>query len=419
MTIQRVLLFLAPVLMWGQNPQDKMIGQSVQVLGTVADGNDLKAVSGGGGFIADAHHVITLMFCCNQTNDGKAKMPVVRVGNDISEAKLVWNGPGDIAILETKKELKSSPLQVIASKMFQKGQPAFTVQIPAKAAPTVAQSTADDMAQMDKVPLPVIRVKATSDSVDGGSALFDGCGNVMGINVLVDGGSQFAFIIDGVAEGLQKLQIQASVANQPCGGAASANPPSGDDPRKAPEGDKGGDPGKGKEKPKEGEPASWRMPQGIEWVGVGLIGVLIVFALRRGTRPGTAAAIAPIPLPSVPIAPVPPPVVVPKTGKPVLRGVAGQYAGAVLPLDGTTTMGRDPHGANLVFTSEADCVSKRHCSVRWDASRSVFVLQDLGSTNGTFLMNGERIEAGHPHDLRPGENFFVGDQRNQFEAGLD
>jgi pSer/pThr/pTyr-binding forkhead associated (FHA) protein len=57
--------------------------------------------------------------------------------------------------------------------------------------------------------------------------------------------------------------------------------------------------------------------------------------------------------------------------------------------------------------------------VSWDISRRVFVLEDLGSTNGTFLANGERINPGQPRDLRPGDRFYLGDTRNQFEVKME
>jgi len=390
-------VLLASTLAFAQPSQDAMINQTVRVFGAIMEGDKATPVSLAGGVIADGHHVITVLGCCNQTKEGRQKIAVVKIGDDFAAAKLVWTGPGDIAIIETQKELRGSSLHVIPTKFFQKGQPVFTVQIPEKGAPTVAQSTADEIAQPEKAPAPVIRVKATSDSVDAGGPLFDGCGNVMGINVFVDGGVQYAFVIDGVGDGLQKAGIQAAVADRACGEASNG--------RNAPE------------KSKDKAAPTWRLPQGGEWVGAAIIAGLIGLALRRGTqRAKVSAPAASMPYqPPAQAMPAPPPA--PK--KASLRGIAGQYSGVAIPIDGTTVLGRDPAAANLVFTSEADSVSKRHCSIRWDAARSVFVLEDLGSTNGTFLMSGERLNPGQSRDLRPGERFYIGDQRNQFEVASD
>jgi len=104
----------------------------------------------------------------------------------------------------------------------------------------------------------------------------------------------------------------------------------------------------------------------------------------------------------------------------VLRGLAGEYAGVSFPLEtGVSTLGRDPHAANLVFSADAASVSKRHCSVRWDAARNVFLLEDHGSTNGTFLTSGERLTPNLMRELHPGDRFFVGDTRNQFEVAFE
>src|SRR5581483_11297351 len=171
-----------------------------------------------------------------------------------------------------------------------------------------------------------------------------------------------------------------------------------------------------KQEPKE-EPSGLRMPEGGEWVGVAVVVVLIGLALRRGTR--GPAKIAPEPAAKVPAAAPPMPFVVATPTKPALRGLSGQYSGVAIPLDGATVLGRDPHAANVVFTSDADSVSKRHCSIRYDASRAVFVIEDLGSTNGTFVGSGERLVAGQPRDLRSGEKFWIGDQRNQFAVTVE
>ena len=46
----------------------------------------------------------------------------------------------------------------------------------------------------------------------------------------------------------------------------------------------------------------------------------------------------------------------------------------------------------------------------------MFIINDLGSTYGTYLMNGMRIPSGQPAALRPGERFYAGSQANVFEV---
>ncbi len=376
-------LFVLGAALSAQTPTQEMISQSVQVFGAIMENDKPTPVSLVGGVMADSHHVITVIGCCNRTKDGKQKSPIVKFGDEFAAAKLIWNGAGDLALIETQKDLRPPALHVIPSKLYQKGQPAFFVRFPEKGAATVAQVTAEELTQPDKVAAPVIKAKAASDSVDAGGGLFDACGNLIGLNILVDSGTQFAFVIDPVIEGLEKAGIRVSVADRVCGS--------------------------GKEK--ESSESGWRLPQGGEWVGVGLVVALLGLALRRGTKqPARVATAVPDPPRYMPA---------PRTGKPGLRGVSGEYNGVMVPLEGVTVLGRDPHAANLVFGSKAESVSKRHCSIRWDAARSVFVLEDLGSTNGTFLINGERLSAGQARDLRAGERFYIGDQRNQFEVVVE
>jgi len=59
------------------------------------------------------------------------------------------------------------------------------------------------------------------------------------------------------------------------------------------------------------------------------------------------------------------------------------------------------------------------CIVSWNAARRMFVLEDLGSTNGTFLTRGERLASGSPRDLPVGSRFYIGNLQNQFEVIMD
>ncbi len=127
---------------------------------------------------------------------------------------------------------------------------------------------------------------------------------------------------------------------------------------------------------------------------------------------------APVPPYAAPLPPSPPPPLL--AGRPALVGMVGQYAGSSIALDaGPSTLGRDHSNVNLVFPPDANAISKRHCRVSWDVARRVFVLEDLGSTNGTFLASGERVNPGQPRDLRPGDRFYIGDLRNQFEVRME
>jgi FHA domain/Trypsin-like peptidase domain len=424
----RTLSILAAMTVAGlaQPPTQKMTDMSVMVYGAVPDGEKMKAVSLTGGFLVDGKHVVTHGLCCNKTDDGKEKTPYVHIGDKDVKSQMVWSSDdGNMVILEINGEANSSGVTLVPSKLAQKDQPIYTVQFSEKGEPSVTEGKFQEIVNAEKVPVPVIKATPTADSVLRGGAMFDACGNVIGFNMLVDKdkGVQLAFIIDPLGAGFQKVGIKADVAQTACT-AAGAQQSGG-----------GGGQGGGQQPPDD---SGFHLPHGSEWIGLAIIAVLAALATRKTTREQVARVLTQrrpayqprAPYPQTPYqaprpaydAPTQVPYAAPPAypTKPAMRGLAGQYAGASIPLDARpSVMGRDQNAANLVFGAEADAVSKRHCSIRWDAARGVFVIEDLGSTNGTYLANGERIWPGQPRELRPGDRFYVGDARNQFEVRME
>jgi hypothetical protein len=108
--------------------------------------------------------------------------------------------------------------------------------------------------------------------------------------------------------------------------------------------------------------------------------------------------------------------------QPILRGLAGPYAGQVIPLQrGTIAIGRDPAMVQLVLPSDQTAISQRHALVGYDAQRREFFLQDCWSTNGVFLIHGETkgdaVAPGHRQTLRPGDRFCLATPAIRFEVG--
>jgi diguanylate cyclase (GGDEF)-like protein len=83
----------------------------------------------------------------------------------------------------------------------------------------------------------------------------------------------------------------------------------------------------------------------------------------------------------------------------VLQGSESDIGSHVL-LDNPVIIGRDP-AVELPLQDQG--ISRRHCRIRAEADG--FVIEDLGSTNGT-LLNGERLKA--PRALHPGDRIFLG-----------
>lgn len=93
---------------------------------------------------------------------------------------------------------------------------------------------------------------------------------------------------------------------------------------------------------------------------------------------------------------------------PRLVGMAGAYLGHVFPLGGSVTMGREP--TNGVALDRDTTTSRRHAQITVDGGGAR--LQDLGSSNGTFV-NGTKITE---TALQPGDEISVGGTRFRYEV---
>lgn len=117
----------------------------------------------------------------------------------------------------------------------------------------------------------------------------------------------------------------------------------------------------------------------------------------------------------------------PPAAVPVLKGVAGEFAGSSVELaGGPLYLGRDPKLCNLVFPAFKDGVSKRHCSVSYDDRGRFFQVEDHWSTNGTFTVDkgrdagaGGRMAPGETRRLLPGDRFYVDEPGDLFEVGWE
>jgi len=145
-----------------------------------------------------------------------------------------------------------------------------------------------------------------------------------------------------------------------------------------------------------------------------VMGLVVGFVVRMTSRPGTAR-VAGGKVGQAGQIPMPPGLIPAAEFR--LRGLSGPYAGKEFPLSAEPiTLGRDPHMSQIVFDAQDSVVSKRHCTVRIDRAAGGMVVEDCGSTNGTYLENGERLRAGEPRLVRPYGSFYLGDRRHSFQV---
>jgi EmrB/QacA subfamily drug resistance transporter len=96
-----------------------------------------------------------------------------------------------------------------------------------------------------------------------------------------------------------------------------------------------------------------------------------------------------------------------------LRITDGPDAGRMFALGEDTVLGRD-ETADIVLADPSGELSRRHAQIR--LSGGVAVVEDLGSTNGTFL-NGERIAG--PQPLRAGDEIGIGKYLLEFASSIE
>lgn len=168
------------------------------------------------------------------------------------------------------------------------------------------------------------------------------------------------------------------------------------------------------------------------WYGstmtLGLIGLAVIALVGGGAVMMTKKKQAPAPIAVTPAAPVNPAagsamgqtMAKPRQSvKAVLAGLRGEFAGSVVEVtQKPLILGRDPQLAQLVFSAGAEDISRTHTIVRFDPASQIFTVEDR-STNGTFLITGERIASGDNRRLKSGDRFYLSDPKNLFELRLE
>lgn len=102
-----------------------------------------------------------------------------------------------------------------------------------------------------------------------------------------------------------------------------------------------------------------------------------------------------------------------KAKQAMVRSMSAQHNGVSYPI-GTSPIlvGRDGANCTIVYREGTPGVSGRHCSIGWDPDAEEFLITDLRSTYGTFLMNGQRLQANVPYHCKSGESICIGERMN-------
>ncbi len=381
--------------------------------------------SGTGFIIGDGRYIVTnYHVCCDiesmaryyLTDDKYVETGVERIAllvgvsgsKETVPARTIWSSARkDLSVLELEKPIRGPAVALLPSKNVKVGQKAWIVGYP-------GQNTIDTDAQSDLVPKPypgdiVAKVRMDNNprrqlwrdidmiqtnSITGpgasGSPVFDLCGRVFAIHARGQGGDKQGVKYEVASEELlpelDRLNVKYATAWSGCSDKNQV------------------------------------MVAGATVGGGGLaLAAVLIATTRRGRdmvrRVTSRRRDLALPLPPPPPMPRPPGAAI---LKPVLKGVAGYYAGNALEMGPEAfAIGRDSKAANLVFPPNTDSVSRRHCTIRYDGGKKKFLLEDCGSTNGTFLKSGEKIEPGRTHELSTGDQFYLGNVENMFEVRLE
>ncbi|MCH5348337.1 MAG: trypsin-like peptidase domain-containing protein [Oscillospiraceae bacterium] len=97
----------------------------------------------------------------------------------------------------------------------------------------------------------------------------------------------------------------------------------------------------------------------------------------------------------------------------VITGMKGTMANQSFNINGSIVIGRNPQKCNVCFPVDAKGISGVHCQIRQTANG--YEIMDCGSSNGTFLGNGQKLSANVPTPIPDGTFFYLGSAEQLFQ----
>jgi len=96
-----------------------------------------------------------------------------------------------------------------------------------------------------------------------------------------------------------------------------------------------------------------------------------------------------------------------------IRGMNGAFMGQTFALTDVLRFGRNPQN-QVAFPQNTKGISGSHCELSMENGR--IVLRDLGSTYGTYLKTGEKINARVACELKEGDIFYLAESSQSFRV---
>ena len=95
-------------------------------------------------------------------------------------------------------------------------------------------------------------------------------------------------------------------------------------------------------------------------------------------------------------------------------GSTNVLSGKSFPIRGKLVIGRDPAKCQAIYPAKTPGISGAHCAVQEIAEGAV--VTDLGSSYGTYLENGTKMEPNKPYTIPTGEAFYLASKDNGFRV---
>ena len=97
----------------------------------------------------------------------------------------------------------------------------------------------------------------------------------------------------------------------------------------------------------------------------------------------------------------------------VVIGVSGRFAGSTFAVDSRVVIGRNPEKCTVCYPVDTKGISGVHCEIR--KTSNGFEIIDCGSTNGTYLGNGQKLQPNTPTTIPNGTYFYLASNEHMFQ----
>lgn len=146
----------------------------------------------------------------------------------------------------------------------------------------------------------------------------------------------------------------------------------------------------------------------IAVVAVAAVAAVIVIGKKKTAQPAAQSA-APAQSVAAPVQSAAPAA----RGSVAIVGVSGNFKDSTFVLNDKLVIGRNPASCSICYPVDTKGVSGVHCEIRKKGSN--YELVDCGSSNGTFIGSGQKLQPNVPVLITNGTYFYLGSTAQMFQ----